>query len=87
MVISTNIYNLVSFKQTCCCSCTIHFQYTFQDSPVKCSALEEDKTLIVCDDIGNPLKKGKLVSFVLKISSNRLLPTEDSLNITTWVNT
>ena len=57
-----------------------------QDGDVKCLPVEDDDTLIVCDDIGNPLKQDVSVTFTLKLS-NRISSSDKELNITTWVNT
>ncbi|KAK7110878.1 integrin alpha-PS1-like [Littorina saxatilis] len=53
---------------------------------VKCLPQEGDDTLIYCNDIGNPLKKGSSVTFTLKLN-NRIQSSEQLMNITTWVNT
>lgn len=57
-----------------------------QDKDVKCRPAEGDDTLIICDDIGNPLNQNNMVTFTLRIS-NRLAFSDRQLNITTWVNT
>ena len=53
---------------------------------MKCLPVEDDDTLIVCDDIGNPLKQDASVTFMLKLS-NRISSSDKELNIITWVNT
>ncbi|KAK7477071.1 hypothetical protein BaRGS_00031657 [Batillaria attramentaria] len=57
-----------------------------QDSNVKCTDVDDDETLIVCDDIGNPLRTDNTVSFQVRLS-NRIESTSDVMNITVWVNT
>ena len=57
-----------------------------QDVDVKCLPVEDDETLIVCDDIGNPLQQTSSVTFTLTLN-NRISSSDKQLNITTWVNT
>ncbi|KAL8621290.1 hypothetical protein ACOMHN_008115 [Nucella lapillus] len=57
-----------------------------QDRDVTCRPVEEVDTLILCDDIGNPLKQNSSVTFQL-ILSNRITALDKLLNITVWVNT
>lgn len=62
----------------------------FQDSVVKCNPNPggvDDDTLIICDDIGNPLKQQSSVMFSVRLSTHRLQATDKILNITVWVNT
>ncbi|PVD30464.1 hypothetical protein C0Q70_09730 [Pomacea canaliculata] len=61
-----------------------------QDSVVKCNPNPggvDDDTLIICDDIGNPLKQQSSVMFSVRLSTHRLQATDKILNITVWVNT
>lgn len=58
-----------------------------QDSDVKCLPDEEDDTLIVCDDIGNPLKTSSSITFKVKMTNKLAATQSKQLNITVWVNT
>ena len=53
---------------------------------MKCLPVEGDDTLVICDDIGNPLKQGSTAEFTIKLK-NRISSSDELLNITTWVNT
>lgn len=53
-----------------------------------CQWLKEEPTLIVCDQIGNPLRRDKAVHFTLKLNvPQSLVEANEIYNITAWVNT
>ncbi|BFY97498.1 hypothetical protein BsWGS_00539 [Bradybaena similaris] len=61
---------------------------TEQQDTVACQWLKEEPTLIVCDQIGNPLRSDKVVYFTLKLNvPQSLVEANEIYNITAWVNT
>ncbi|RUS81409.1 hypothetical protein EGW08_010847 [Elysia chlorotica] len=57
---------------------------------VVCQRLpEEEGTMLVCDQIGNPLREGKFLVFTVKLNVPRYFAENPDLNhnITVWVNT
>ncbi|XP_076467548.1 integrin alpha-PS1-like [Babylonia areolata] len=56
------------------------------DRDVRCRPVKDSDTLILCNEIGNPLKQNSTVNFKLTLN-NKITASSDILNITTWVNT
>ncbi|ESO84557.1 hypothetical protein LOTGIDRAFT_168627 [Lottia gigantea] len=54
---------------------------------VKCQPDTGNKTLITCEEIGNPLPQDKTVIFKIKMDAHDLEASRDVLELVVWVNT
>ncbi|CAL1533682.1 unnamed protein product [Lymnaea stagnalis] len=65
----------------------VNLYFLFKDS-VACQSLKDNDNLIMCDQIGNPLRTGRNTYFILRLNVPTALSETDELySITAWVNT
>ncbi|KAK6166151.1 hypothetical protein SNE40_022913 [Patella caerulea] len=60
---------------------------TTTPSNVKCAPSTENKTLIECEEIGNPLPQDQKVFFLIRLDAADLEASQEVLELKVWVNT